>query len=447
MAEEQQKDPILKLVYQWGTAGEKPKTSAIAKIKSKAVQKYLLQFNRLTMKKGVIHWLYINNDVQYNQMVLPLKYQAQVLHLLHDGQGHQGIERTEALCWEQFFWYTMFQDATKYVEDCPWCQIVKGDYPKPNTILDVIIAHNPMDLKCVDFTKVDPSKDSEENILVLTYTFTKFSQAFVTPHQKAITVAKILVDKWFYVYGIPTCIHSNKGHSFDNDIMSHIYAMYGIKQSTTMPCNLHGNAITERLNCTLIGLLKSLPKEQKSNWPLHLPLLVFAYNATPHNATSDQPYGLMFGCKAWTICNAWLGLANYNDSFSQSKCALVNQQHELILAANRQALKRMKISAEKSASWAGGKALEILLGNLVLLHDHPEGHNKIQHYYKSKLFVMELKHQDPIVYIIKPYKMVSVLCIWLTDGSYLTFISHREMICHLVQPWYQTSYYIDEETY
>ena len=33
-------------------------------------------------------------------MVLPIKFQAQVLQLLHDGQGHQGIERTIALCWE-----------------------------------------------------------------------------------------------------------------------------------------------------------------------------------------------------------------------------------------------------------------------------------------------------------------------------------------------------------
>ena len=55
MAEEQQKDPILELVYQLVTAGEKPKTSAIAKIKSKAVRKYLLQFDRLTLKKGVLH--------------------------------------------------------------------------------------------------------------------------------------------------------------------------------------------------------------------------------------------------------------------------------------------------------------------------------------------------------------------------------------------------------
>ena len=150
-----------------------------------------------------------------------------------------------------------------------------------------------------------------------------------------------------------------------------------------MPYNPHGNAPTERLNCTLIGLLKSLPKEQKSNWLLHLPLLVFEYNAMPHDTTGYQPYELMFGHKAPTMCDAWLGLGNYNDNFLQSKCAWVNQQHELILAANRQALKRMKISTEKSVSWAGGKALNIPIGNLVLLHDHPKGHNKIQDNYKN----------------------------------------------------------------
>ena len=74
MKEEQQKDPILGLVYKYVTAGEKPKTSAITKLKSKAVRKYLLQFERLTLKKGVLHRLYINNDVEYHQMVLPLKY-------------------------------------------------------------------------------------------------------------------------------------------------------------------------------------------------------------------------------------------------------------------------------------------------------------------------------------------------------------------------------------
>ena len=52
MKEEQQKDPILKLVYK--QAGKKPKTSAITKMKSKAVRKYLLQFNQLTLKKRCV---------------------------------------------------------------------------------------------------------------------------------------------------------------------------------------------------------------------------------------------------------------------------------------------------------------------------------------------------------------------------------------------------------
>ena len=42
MAEEQKRDPILGLVCQYVTVREKLKSLAIAKIKSKAIQKYLL---------------------------------------------------------------------------------------------------------------------------------------------------------------------------------------------------------------------------------------------------------------------------------------------------------------------------------------------------------------------------------------------------------------------
>ena len=184
--------------------------------------------------------------------------------------------------------------------------------------------------------------------------------------------------------------------------MQHLYALYGVEQSTTMPYNPCGNAQCEWFNHMMIGLLTSLSKEQKDNWPLHLPSLVFTYHAMPHSTTGYQPYELMFGCKAPTICDAWLRLAEYDDKFSQSKCEWVNQQHELILAVNRWALKRIKQSVEKSVSQARGKDLEIPMGNLVLLHDHLEGRNKILDHYKSEMYVMESKHRDPNVYKIKP---------------------------------------------
>ena len=84
--------------------------------------------------------------------------------------------------------------------------------------------------------------------------------------------------------------------------------MHGVKQSTTTPYNPHGNSQCEWFNCTLFGLMQTLNSEQKPNWPVYLPSLVYAYNATPHTSTGFQPYKLMFGHKAPMPCNKWLGL-------------------------------------------------------------------------------------------------------------------------------------------
>ena len=105
----------------------------------------------------------------------------------------------------------MNHDATEYVTNCHQCHVAKGHNTGPHTQQGLLVANNPLELLCIDFLKVDPSRDSKENILLLTDAFTKFSQAFITNNQKALTIAKILVEKWFYVYGIPAHIHNNKG--------------------------------------------------------------------------------------------------------------------------------------------------------------------------------------------------------------------------------------------
>ena len=66
------------------------------------------------------------------------------------------------------------------------------------------MAHNSIKMLCMNFTKIDLAEDGKENVLVLTDTFSKFSQAFVChPNQKGLTIVKNLVNIWFYVYGNP----------------------------------------------------------------------------------------------------------------------------------------------------------------------------------------------------------------------------------------------------
>ena len=125
MAEAKLKDPVLGLVIPFVHKGVKPKVSAIAKIRCKAARKYLLQFDRLVLKKGVLHQIYISNDVETHQLVLPSEYHETVLRMLHDDYGHQELDWTLALVRERFYWSTMNHDATEYVTNCHWCHVAR----------------------------------------------------------------------------------------------------------------------------------------------------------------------------------------------------------------------------------------------------------------------------------------------------------------------------------
>ena len=139
--------------------------------------------------------------------------------------GHQGLERTLELLRERVYWPTMADDASRWVSRCTHCQVAQRTYTEPKPKIGQLESNNPLDLLCLDFTKIDPSKTGKENVLVMTDAFSKFSVAVVTPNQKALTVAKALVEKWFHVYGIPSRIHSDQEKSFDNEVIRSLYKL------------------------------------------------------------------------------------------------------------------------------------------------------------------------------------------------------------------------------
>ena len=158
MAEHQAKDNQLTPVLEWVREGKSPTKAAIYQVRSKNTRQLMYQFHRLILKDGVLHHLYIHNDVEYHQLVLPQRYHKKVLQSLHNDLGHQGIDRTLDLLRERVYWPTMTQDANLWVDQCRRCQVAKGDYNTPKPKFGHLIAHNPLDLVCLDFTKVDPSK-------------------------------------------------------------------------------------------------------------------------------------------------------------------------------------------------------------------------------------------------------------------------------------------------
>ena len=184
-------------------------------------------------------------DDETYQLIIPQHFRDSVLSSLHDDNGHQGLQCMVELLHAKVYWQSMFADTDHWLSQCEQCHIAKGDYTKPKTQQGSLLAHQPLKLLCVDFTKADVAKGGKENILVLLDAFSRFSQAFVMNNQKSLTVTKILFEKRFSIFGILSRIHSDQGRSFDNEIISHLCKMYGIHQLTTTPYNLCGNAQCE----------------------------------------------------------------------------------------------------------------------------------------------------------------------------------------------------------
>ena len=97
IAEFQQADNQISMVYPWVREGKTPLKSVLYKTRSKTLRKLFHEFQRLTLKKEVLHRLYISEDMEYHQLVLPQKFHSKILRSVHDDMGHQGLEKTMEL--------------------------------------------------------------------------------------------------------------------------------------------------------------------------------------------------------------------------------------------------------------------------------------------------------------------------------------------------------------
>ena len=97
-----------------------------------------------------------------------------------------------------------------------------------------------------------------------------------------------------------------------------------------------------------------------------------------------------------------MGLHAYNNDKLITRIDWVDQQLEQLLHANKHAQKNIKATNAKNHKAAGGKDLVIPIGNLVLLHDHPKGHNKIQDNNKDQIYIVTGHHDNRNAYFVKP---------------------------------------------
>ena len=254
--------------------------------------------------------LILNKDLLYLNMtpkreaegvatfVVPTDQCHVALNGVHRDAGHQGQARTLALTQERFWWPTLVEDCKAMIRGCQHCRAFEGAIPK--ALLCPIRVYMPLELMHMDFTSIKMDMELNKlprvkNVLVITDHFMHHAMAFITKHQTAKTVARVLY-KWFItIFGAPAKLLSDRGANFTSRLVEELCSTFGIQKCCTTSYHVQCNGQVEHFHQMLFCMLGKLTKDKKAQWEKHLPEVLQAYNSTRSAVTGYSPHYLMFG--------------------------------------------------------------------------------------------------------------------------------------------------------
>ena len=301
---EQEADPVIGVVVKH----LKHKTNvSVATRRNQDVRILLHDRKKLVLRDGVLYRMRATNTGVCEQLVLPMKFRRTIIKGLHDDMGHLGQERTLQFLQERCYWPRMATEVNEYISQCPRCLKRKAPTNQRAPLTNINSSH-PMEILCIDFLTLEPSKGGLENVLVMTDHFTRYAQAVPTRNQSARVTAKVLYDTYVCHYGMPLTLHSDQGRNFESHVVQELCKLTGTSKSHTTPYHPQGNGQCERFNRTLISMLGTLSPKQKADWKSYISAIVHAYNCSKHEATGFSPFYLMFGRQPRLPVDLLLGL-------------------------------------------------------------------------------------------------------------------------------------------
>jgi len=396
---EQHDDPVIRTVMKKMTIG---RDIVDTKSDNPEVRLFLKEHKKLFFKRGVLYRRREENGEEVHQLVLPVRCRSLAMKGLHEDVGHPGVDRTLSLLRERFYWPLMEKDVREKVNSCSRC-ILRKSRGQTAPLVN-ITSTQPMELLCIDFLTIEPSKGGIENVLVITDHFTRYAQAFPTANQNARTTAKVLFDNFIVHYGFPARIHSDQGRNFEGEIITQLCAIAGIEKSRTTPYHPMGNGMVERFNRTLLGMLGTLSTDQKADWKSFVRPLVHAYNSTKHESTGFSPFYLMFGRQPRLAIDVTMGLPEDQDK-KESYTKFISKLKDRLEYSYKLAFKNAERSSDKQKKFYDRTIRNISLekGDHVLVKKTAfQGKHKLANKWEDETYTVESQPNPDIpVYVVR----------------------------------------------
>lgn len=264
------------------------------------------------------------NNVLYknDKLVVPTPYRKTILKENHDDSSgaHGGIAATLSRLQKRYWWPTMQNDATNYVNKCDTCLKRKAERRLPSGSMYHHQVLAPMQMVAFDcLGPITESLDDKKHVILAIDMFSRFIEAKAVKNVGSDTFAKFSIT-FFRRFGTPDSIPTDNAPTFVNQQIKALTATLQIKHFHSTPHHSQGNSVAERAVQSLQEKISLLSANNSLNeWAKSLPMAVLALNTTEHKSVGYPPFTLMFGRRPPIV-----------SSVSQTPLSVYDLQAELI---------------------------------------------------------------------------------------------------------------------
>ena len=140
------------------------------------------------------------------------------------------------------------------------CKCLLQKRPNTNKVapLSSITSSEPLELISIDFLHLEESSGGYQYILTVVDNFSRYLQCYATRNNKAVTAARHLFNDYFTRFGMPKHLLHDQGKEFENNLFKELNKLCGIDRLRTTPYHPMGNGQCERMNSTILSLLRTL---------------------------------------------------------------------------------------------------------------------------------------------------------------------------------------------
>ncbi|XP_049271457.1 uncharacterized protein K02A2.6-like [Rhipicephalus sanguineus] len=238
----------------------------------------------LSLAHGLLYW--------GRRVVVPMKAQRHVLHLLHE--PHQGSSAMKSVARSSFWWPGLHGDIERVTASCHTC--VQN---MPMTTSAIPISWPPTTEKWSRVHIDSAGPHARSMILVVVDAHSKWIEA--VPMRKANAACTVSgLRAIFCRFGVPRIIVSHNGVQFTSDTFLTFVKMNNITHLRTALYHPLSNGLAERAVRTSKDGLKKLNEGRLED---NLNKLLFNYRRTP-NSSGKSPSELLFGYQIRSRLNA-----------------------------------------------------------------------------------------------------------------------------------------------